>query len=63
MKKHNFKNLKIWLKAMDFTDLAADERYNLIDQINRCSCSISSNIAEGLAREQIYTLQSSYQHR
>jgi four helix bundle protein len=40
---------------MDFTDLTYDsckdlpieERYNLIDQLNRCSCSIPSNIAEG----------------
>lgn len=40
---------------MDFIDLTydycrglpADERFNLIDQINRCSCSIPSNIAEG----------------
>jgi len=55
MQRHNFKNMKIWLKAMDFTDLVYDyckelpieERYNLIDQINRSSCSIPSNIAEG----------------
>ncbi|MFD2324352.1 four helix bundle protein [Mucilaginibacter galii] len=53
--KHNFKNLKVWQRSMDLTDLAfeycktlpATERYNLIDQINRCSCSIPSNIAEG----------------
>ncbi len=40
---------------MDLTDavydyckgLPKDERYNLIDQLNRCSCSIPSNIAEG----------------
>ncbi|MDT3403060.1 four helix bundle protein [Mucilaginibacter terrae] len=40
---------------MGLTDLAFEycktlpstERYNLIDQINRCSCSIPSNIAEG----------------
>jgi len=40
---------------MDLTDLAhyyiedlpSKEKYNLIDQINRCSCSIPSNIAEG----------------
>lgn len=40
---------------MDLTDmtfefckeLPANERYNLIDQINRCSCSVPSNIAEG----------------
>ena len=53
--RHNFKNLNVWRKAMDFTDLTydyckglpADERYNLIDQINRSSCSVPSNIAEG----------------
>lgn len=28
-------------------DLPVNERYNLIDQINRSSCSIPSNIAEG----------------
>lgn len=40
---------------MDLTDLTYEyckglpvtERYNLIDQLNRCSCSIPSNIAEG----------------
>ena len=40
---------------MDLTDLIyayckelpIDERFNLIDQLNRCSCSIPSNIAEG----------------
>lgn len=53
--RHNFKNLKVWQKAMDLTDLTFEfckelplnERYNLIDQINRCSCSVPSNIAEG----------------
>jgi four helix bundle protein len=53
--KHNFKKLLIWQKAMDLTDhtfiywkeMPADEKFNLINQINRCSCSISSNIAEG----------------
>jgi four helix bundle protein len=52
---HNFKQLKIWQKSMDLTDLTfhyckglpKEERFNLIDQINRCSCSIPSNIAEG----------------
>ena len=52
---HNFKNLKIWQRSLDLTDLALHyiqdlpgiERYNLIDQINRCSCSIPSNITEG----------------
>ena len=52
---HNFKQLLIWQKSMDLTDLIflyckdlpKEERYNLIDQMNRCSCSIPSNIAEG----------------
>ena len=52
---HNFKKLQIWERSMSLTnltfeyckDLPKDERYNLIDQINRCSCSIPSNIAEG----------------
>ena len=34
--------------AFDYIkDLPVNERYNLIDQINRCSYSIPSNIAEG----------------
>jgi len=64
--KHNFKNLKVWQKAMDLTDLTyaycsdlpSTERYNLIDQINRCSCSIPSNIAEGSGkRTNIHTAE------
>jgi four helix bundle protein len=55
MTYHNFKSLKIWQRSMDLTDsiydyckgLPRDERYNLIDQLNRSSCSIPSNIAEG----------------
>jgi four helix bundle protein len=52
---HNFKHLIIWQKSMDLADLVynynkdlpKDERFNLIDQMNRSSCSIPSNIAEG----------------
>jgi|SRR6218665_720770 len=52
---HNFKQLLIWQKSMDLTDLIfiyckelpKEERYNLVDQMNRSSCSIPSNIAEG----------------
>lgn len=58
---HNFKSLKIWQKAMDLTDLAlyyignlpSLERFNLIDQINRASCSIPSDIAEGSGKRTI----------
>lgn len=52
---HNFKQLKTCEKSMDLTDLIflyykglpKEERFNLIDQMNRSSCSIPSNIAEG----------------
>jgi four helix bundle protein len=64
--KHNFKNLKVWQKAMDLTDLTysyckdlpSDERYNLIGQIDRCACSVPSNIAEGTGkRTNIHTAE------
>lgn len=56
--RHNFKNLKIWTLAME---IAADihkacktfpktEVYGLISQMNRCSVSMPSNIAEGSSR-------------
>jgi four helix bundle protein len=52
---HNFLNLSIWQRSMDLADLVFEfnrsmpetERYNLINQMNRCCCSIPSNIAEG----------------
>lgn len=55
---HNFKQLLIWQKSMDLTDLIflyckdlpKDERFNLIDHMNRASGSIPSNIAEGTGK-------------
>ncbi len=55
---HNYKNLKIWKLgleiALEISDILktfpSDERYALTSQINRCSISIPSNIAEGSAR-------------
>lgn len=57
-KRHNYKNLKIWLLgieiANDISDILIDfpkhERYDLSSQLSRCSVSIPSNIAEGSAR-------------
>lgn len=57
-KKHNFRNLKIWQKALNIAFKISDktenfpskEQYSLTSQINRCSISIPSNIAEGSAR-------------
>ena len=54
----DFKKLKVWQKAIQvgvlsnqFTStLPQNQKYVLSDQINRCSISISSNIAEGSSR-------------
>ena len=55
---HNFRELKIWQKGIDLVDgcydytatLPKDEKYNLVSQINRCSCSVPLNIAEGCGK-------------
>src|ERR1041385_993494 len=54
-KKHNFKKLVIWQEAMDICDkiysytekLPSKEKYNLINQLEKCAVSVPSNIAEG----------------
>jgi four helix bundle protein len=55
MNKHNYKKLIIWKDGMDVCDLIytytetlpVKEKYNLISQLEKCSVSIPSNIAEG----------------
>ncbi len=57
-KKHNFRNLKIWEKALQIAFTVSNkienfpnkEQYGLTSQISRCSVSIPSNIAEGSSR-------------
>jgi len=57
-KRHNFKKLKIWQMAMEISKLTLDltdtfptyEKYGLKTQMDRCSISIPSNIAEGSSR-------------
>lgn len=55
---HKFKELNVWQKSVDLAvdvysltkKFPSDERFGLISQINKCSVSIPSNIAEGAGR-------------
>ena len=56
--KHNFRKLNIWKEGLElvketysFTkDFPKSETYSLSSQIQRCSVSIPSNIAEGTSK-------------
>ena len=56
--KHNFKNLKVWQKAVDLAvnvyeltkHFPSEEGFGITSQMRRSSVSIPSNIAEGTAR-------------
>jgi|SRR3989344_178132 len=55
MESFKFENLEIWHLANEYADeihkvakqFPKDERYALVDQLNRSSSSIADNIAEG----------------
>jgi len=55
---HNYKELKVWKKAVDLSiavyalcsKFPPEEKYGLKSQMQRCSVSIASNIAEGVGR-------------
>ncbi|WP_395063688.1 four helix bundle protein [Flavobacterium sp.] len=57
-KRHNFKKLKIWQMSMELakiifeltSNFPSSEKYGLTSQMNRCSVSMPSNIAEGSSR-------------
>jgi four helix bundle protein len=58
MKVHNFRELKVWQKSIELSKeiykltatFPKEEKYGLISQIQHCSVSIPSNIAEGCGR-------------
>ena len=55
---HNFKELKVWQEGMGLAkdvfimtrNFPSEEKYGLVSQMNRCSVSIASNIAERAGR-------------
>jgi four helix bundle protein len=57
-RRHNFKKMKIWIVAMEIVKQIFDvtdtfpmhEKFGLKSQMDRCSVSIPSNIAEGSSR-------------
>lgn len=58
MKRHNFKNLKIWQESMSLVSETYEltrkfpefEKFGLVSQLTRCAVSIPSNIAEGSSK-------------
>ena len=56
---HNFRELRIWKDSMEIAKMVhelifkfpKEEKFALAQQINRCSVSIPSNIAEGAGRK------------
>jgi len=55
---HNYRELKIWQRSMDFvvrvyeisSNFPKEEKYGLTSQLRSCAVSIPSNISEGAGR-------------
>jgi four helix bundle protein len=58
MGMHNYRELKIWQRSMDFVvkvyevtaGFPKEERYGLTSQLRSCAVSVPSNISEGAGR-------------
>ena len=58
MGMHNYRELRIWQRSMDFVvkvyeisaNFPKEEKYGLITQVRSCAVSIPSNISEGAGR-------------
>ncbi len=58
MKRHNFRELRVWQLAMDVIDdiyritrgFPKEEQFGLTSQMRRSAVSIASNLAEGCGR-------------
>lgn len=58
MGMHNYRELKIWQRSMDFVTqvyevcalFPAEEKFGLTSQLRNCAISIPSNISEGAGR-------------
>lgn len=59
MSQSDYKNLEVWKKGIEITDLVYEitekfpdkEKFNLVVQMNKAAVSIPSNIAEGKRRQ------------
>ena len=59
MGMHNFRELKIWQRSMDFVvrlyqataTFPKEEQYGLTAQLRKCGISVPSNISEGAGRD------------
>lgn len=57
--RHNFRKLEVWKESISLTSdifyttrsFPSEEKFGVVSQMNRCSVSVPSNIAEGTSRK------------